>query len=74
MDGAGRMSLVNEGPGMRVGSWVSVEATGRLNGVLMEDAGAGMLVVQVVVGEWMVSPAEPAAIEDGAQRVSAPPV
>lgn len=47
----------------RVGSWVSLLASGLLSGVVVEDAGSGMVVVQVVVGEWMLDGAEPAVID-----------
>lgn len=45
---------VREGPG----SWVSVTSSGPLHGVVIGPAGGGMVAVQVVVGEWMLSPAE----------------
>lgn len=32
-------------------------ASGALTGVVVEDAGEGMKVVQFVVGEWMLTPA-----------------
>lgn len=47
---------------MKIGTWVSVAAAGPLSGVLVEDAGSGMLVVQIVVGEWMVTPAVPPSL------------
>lgn len=34
-----------------------------MSGVVVEDIGSGMLVVQLVVGEWMVEGSRPVAVD-----------